>query len=188
MTLRHILMTLALACATTAWAETTDMRRHEIQLGLGTFSSTYIARGTGFNLDNYLRDKWFGADKQSGKYSMRNTMVFRAGYGYRVQDDWSITLDASRQNFKDNTDTGEIKTWLLGARHDLKKNGDIELYTGAAIGQAEYRFDTGRQDATHTAYQIDAIGLRYGQGPVSSHFVIGYGFAGLLQAGVNARF
>ncbi len=188
MTLRHIVMTLTLTCAAIAQADTTEPRRHEIQLGLGTFSSTYVARGTGFNLDNHLRDKWFGAAKQSGKYSMRNTMVFKTGYAYQWQDDWSITLDASRQNFKDNTDTGEIKAWLLGARHGLKKNGDIELYTGAAIGQAEYRFDTGRQDVTHTAYQIDAIGLRYGQGTVSGHFVIGYGFAGFLQAGVNARF
>jgi len=169
-------------------AETLDKRQNELQLNLGTYGSEYIARGTGFNLSEYLDDKWFGESKVTGKYSVKNSRILRVGYGYRINDNWWMTLDTTTQNFKDNTDSGKIKTWMLGARRELVRNGDISVYTGAAVGQAKYSFETGRADASHTAYQIDGMGVRFGQGGVSAHVVLGYGFAGLLQAGINARF
>lgn len=179
---------IAALCVGAVHAETTDSRQHELHLGLGSYSSEYIARGTGFNLSEHLDDKWFGGSKISGNYSVRNSRTLKMGYGYRFNDNWWMTLDTTTQNFKDNTDSGKIKAWMLGARRELLKNGDVSIYTGAALGQAKYSFETGRADATHTAYQIDAMGVRFGQGAISGQVVLGYGFAGLLQAGINARF
>ena len=182
-----LITAIAALCTSAAHAESTDSQQHELHLGIGTYNSVYIARGLGFNLSEYLDDKWSGGPTNR-KYSMRNSHTLKMGYAYRIKDNWWMTLDATTQNFKDNTDTGEIKTWMLGARRELLKNGNISIYSGAAVGQAQYSFETGRADATHTAYQIDAMGVRFGQGAISGQVVLGYGFAGLLQAGINARF
>lgn len=186
--MKRLILTLAVSTMTTVHAEDSAPAKHEFHVSAGTYNSYYIAKGTGFNLDNYLDDKWSGGSKPAGKYSFRNSPTLRAGYSFHLKDQWRLTLDSVTQNFKDNTDRGEIRAWMLGARYSHGSSSKASLYSGFAIGRADFRFDTARADATHTAYQIDALGMRFGKGNLGAEFVLGYGMAGILQGGITARF
>lgn len=177
-----------LVALSTAHADPADTRRHELRLNLGTLSSQYLMRGAGFNLSDYLDDKWHGGPDHSAAYTMRNTGVLSAGYSYRIGERWWLTLDHTAQDFKDDQDSGRIRALLVGARREHQVAGNTATYSGLALGRSEHSYRSGRDKGNHGAYQIDAVGLRFGKGTVSGQVALGYGFAGMLQAGVNARF
>lgn len=189
------IMIFVLLCGLTTGIQA-QTNKHEINAGVGIFSTSEIIDIFADILTTGITGGAYNADKSY-------TGSFHLGYKYRFTDRVSAggtllyehaTADAMINNVKE----GDFKNnyYTLAAEMDYRylNKGNVTLYgtlgAGATLYTQKYTSNEGEKDsnnAVHFNFQITPIGIKYG-----SRFGVfaeaGFGYKGILSAGLFARF
>lgn len=186
--LKNTLFCIAVGLSVTK-TQADSLPKSEIYLGFGAFSSKYLAKGVHFvSLDDYLDDKWSGGPSHVPDDDIKGKLITKVAYGYRVQDNWFVTLSALSQGYQDQSRKGKIKAGLIGLKYEYNQKDGFGMSSGAALGQAKLTYENNDPQDKSTAFHINALDIRFGSQSFSGHLAFGYGFEGLIQGGIAARF
>lgn len=170
-----------------AAVETAPRPRHEIYAGYGVLSFPA------------LMESLTGIFGNAGK-TKRGYGPVQVGYNYLLSEKWSIGVLGSYTSFTSRyTDSGDIdyrhRYYSVMPRVDgyWVRQEKLLLYSGIAVGTCAYRdYDdqTGETDKySSVAGHLNVFGMRIRAGKKTGFFTeFGYGFNGLINVGVNARF
>ena len=182
-------LTYFFICLSSGWAQADNLPKNELYINLGAFSSKYLAKGVHWiNFDDYIEDKWHGGSNYAPDDDIENKVITTIAYGHRVGNNWFVTLSALTQDYEDRYRTGKIKAGLIGFKYEYMQKEGFSLASGAAIGQAKQTYDNNDPQDKPTAFQINAIEVRIGSQSFAGRLAFGYGFEGLIQAGIGATF
>ncbi|MDR1115780.1 MAG: hypothetical protein LBL33_06505 [Tannerella sp.] len=177
-----------------------QQKKHSIEAGLGiwntneilnTFSdmivsSALLPKGLEMKDDNS-----YGSAHLGYKYLCNKTFAIGgfAAYDY-----------AKSKGVSDGKETGKFYkthyTFAVEAELTYLSKGNFNMYGLAGIGETFYHLkykdnsDKNKNDSNmnpYTAFQITPVGLRYGRN-AGAFVELGFGYRGILNAGVFARF
>ena len=193
-----VILTLVALLLPTAGLGQTPIRRHDASIQFGVLSSDQVLDLFGdillviITLGNFSKDnvKYSGVPFLTYHYSANS----RFGFGGAIGG-YSAWGDLVRQS----TDllVGDFKetNYVVAAEldyHWIMRPG-LQLYSGAGFGVRIRRgrytdeTDTDRSSKILPTFHINAIGVRFGQ-KVGFFAEFGYGYKGMLSAGINAQF
>lgn len=165
------------------------LSKHQFYIGSGAYSSKYLAKGVHFrNFGDYLDDKWNGGDSHIPDDDTRHKAITKIAYSYRIHNNWSVTASHLTQDYEDHYTTGKIKANLIGAKYSYHVSNFVTISSGIAIGQSTLTYDNNNESKKSTAFQFNGAELKIGNQHLAGHLILGYGFEGLLQAGLSLNF
>ncbi len=174
------------------------IRKHDASFQFGVLSSDQAADLFGdvllviITLGNFSKNdvKYSGVPFLTYHYSANS----RFGFGGAIGG-YTVKGDLVRQNAElvvgDFRETNYVAAAELDY-HWIMRPG-LQLYSGAGFGvrmrRGRYTDETDTQRASKTlpTFHLNAIGVRFGQ-RVGFFAEFGYGYKGMLSAGVNAQF
>lgn len=180
-------------------------RNNEVYANYGVATMPAFAEAFGDIFEDLLIGTFTGATVQS-----TDTKTFGGiGIGYKrnLNKRLSLGLGFLYQSF-DVTQT--VKMPLSGTLVDIKSQDVyytfmarfdfnyvttewVNMYSGVAAGMSlnQYTFDDNTQgkddDNTHFAWQLNAFGIRVGKG-FGGFAEVGFGYAGIVNAGLSLKF
>lgn len=175
--------------------------RNEISLNYGMPSMDMINSISSKDLDNYFPDNRYISDNFKGSGVVN--MVFRRS-SRNTKFIWGTSLSYSSFTsdiFYLGTYEGQLNrsfiNWGVEVHYRYQNLNKIQLYSGAGLG---FRYGSEKltppagsekQGTTGTisqlSYQINALGLRYGN-DLGGYIELGYGYKGIILAGISYQF
>ena len=187
----------ALFIVTLPFGLSAQVNRHEINAGVGLFTTSEIVDIFADVLTTGLTN---GAYRSSNS---TYTGAFHLGYKYRLSDRISAGATVLYEHSKSDAllndeEKGEFKNnyYTLAAEMDYRylSKGNLSLYgtlgAGATLYAQKYAANNGDKDSNDTVhfnFQVTPIGIKYGS-KIGVFMEAGFGYKGILSAGAFIRF
>lgn len=188
-----LLLLLLFLCVSqrVAFAQEQDKEpRHEIFAGYGVLSLQVMGNYFG----NFFIGSFFGTGQD-----MSSAGPVMLGYNYWAGEKISIGVTGSYTTFSARfNESGELdfrnRYYTIVPRVDYHwaKRENVNVYSGLGLGASllHTHYGKGRTNpkdlGVGAAIQVNCVGIRVGR-KVGGFFEMGFGFNGLVNAGINAR-
>ena len=185
-----------LSLATMAMAQEEKLLRNEMAVGYGLLNSNQVINSFSNVLagsvtnGNYAKtnNKWTGSIFASYKFAVSKNVSLGVTYAHTRN-----TADISVYNVPSGSSTTNYHTFAGEFQYNYISKPLVRLYSlvGAGITNYTERYkpmngSAERTSASHFNFQITALGIKLGN-RVGVMAEVGYGYKGLVNAGVYAR-
>ena len=202
---KYVLLLACLLPLTSVQAQRTSSRTaiHEIRLGYGMLTSDGILNGATQMLDPVVgTDITYGGESHSGcfylSYRARLLPKFRLGatFAYdKVSKDYIYRLPDEGMRLFSTPGKNHFLTVTADAQFSYlqSESGVLSLYWSVSAGVSFHKqrleglneYDRSR---TRFAYQVSPLGVTVGAKQLGAFAELGFGYRGVLQLGIYARF
>jgi hypothetical protein len=168
--------------------------KNDISFGLGAFTYPDIVE-SGRDIGGFI-----GLGGIVRSESKRDGLAYILNYGRVVKEDVKLSLSFGFQkfdvdlyaiNYQVATLEFSYYTFMVRGDYTWYRKGWTNLYSGAALGLSAVTEEHEEEDLDETeyyfAFHVNAIGARLGN-RVAGFVELGFGYSGILSAGITAAF